>query len=133
MNVRLDRRVVLLQPTEQTTELQEQVPGDPVRWRTWANARDVRGAEGVGLSGGPVEAQSSEVQRVYRIRQRRFGGDNIGPGWAVAENVEDFDPADFNLVDFGAEDREVIFEVRYVTRPKRRGDRYVDLNCERRQ
>ena len=73
MHVKLNRRVVLLQPTEQTTELQEQVPGDPVRWRTWANARDVRGAEGVGLSGGPVEAQSSEVQRVYRIRQRRFG------------------------------------------------------------
>ena len=113
MHVKLNRRVVLLQPTEQTTELQEQVPGDPVRWRTWANARDVRGAEGVGLSGGPVEAQSSEVQRVYRIRQRRFGGDNIGPGWAVEEDSE-------------------VYEVRYVTRMDRRGDRYVDLNCERR-
>ena len=133
MNVKLDRRVALLQPTRATTDLQEQVAGEPVRWPTWANARDVRGAEGVGLSGGSVDAQSSEVQRVYRIRQRRFGGASIGPGWAVVENSEDYDPSDFNPVDFDAEDREVIFEVRYVTRPKRRGDRYADLNCERRQ
>ena len=89
MNVRLDRRVVLLQPTERITELQEHVAGEPVRWPTRASARDVRGSEGVGLSGGPVETQSSEVQRVYRIRQRRFG--------ALAE---DFDPADFDPADF---------------------------------
>ena len=117
MNVKLDRLVVLLQPTERTTELQEQVPGAPIRWPTRANARDVRGAEGVGLSGGPVEAQSSEVQRVYRIRQRTFGerGDIPGPGWAVEESGEDG-----------------VFEVRYVTRPGRRGAHYLDLNCERR-
>ena len=115
MHVKLNRRVVLLQPTERTTEIQEQVPGEPIRWPTRAHARDVRGAEGVGLSGGPVETQSSEVQRVYRIRQRTFGdrGDIPSPGWAVEEDSE-------------------VFEVRYVTRPGRRGAHYLDLNCERR-
>ena len=114
MNVRLDRRIVLLQPTQRTTELNEQVPGEPIRWPTWANAKDVRGAEGVGLSGGSVEVQSSEVERVYRIRERLFGGESPAPGWAVEEGVE-------------------VYEVRYKTRPgRRRGERYSDLNCERR-